>query len=108
MKRHAFVITCLVAVMLACVVPVGKPVPESAPTITPTATRLAFVTATRSLNVRFHPGEQERVIGYLYNADAVTLTGSCRAGWAQIRWRQGVAWVNAKFLSDNDCQTKER
>jgi hypothetical protein len=43
-------------------------------------------------------------IGYLYNADTVTLTGSCRSGWAQIEWQGATAWVKASFLSENKCQ----
>jgi uncharacterized protein YgiM (DUF1202 family) len=77
-------------------------------TITPlptqTRTALAMVTAARSLHVRVRPGEQQVVIGYLYNADRVTLTGSCRSGWAQIVWKSATAWVRAKYLSDNICK----
>jgi hypothetical protein len=50
-------------------------------------------------------------IGYLYNADTVTLTGSCRSGWAQIIWHaasgSGTAWVRAKYLSGKVCQTNK-
>jgi uncharacterized protein YgiM (DUF1202 family) len=47
-------------------------------------------------------------IGYLYNADAVTLTNKCSDGWAQIKWQGATAWVRAKYLSDNKCQTGEK
>lgn len=69
-----------------------------------------MVTAARSLHVRVRPGEQNAVIGYLYRSNTVTLTGVCSedpAGWAQIAWRGSTAWVNARFLSDNNCQTNK-
>jgi uncharacterized protein YgiM (DUF1202 family) len=73
-----------------------------APSATPEP-EIARVIAT-SLHVRVRPGEQNTVIGYLYNADTVTLTGSCRSGWAQIKWQGATAWVRAKYLSDNKCK----
>lgn len=65
------------------------------------------VTAFEALHVRAAPGYQSDVIGYLYSGDSVTLTGKCQTGWAQIEWRGANAWVNARFLSDNKCQTDE-
>jgi uncharacterized protein YgiM (DUF1202 family) len=72
----------------------------------PTQKKAAFarVTAAESLHVRVRPGERAAVLGYLYNADAVTLTGLCRDGWAQIKWKNARAWVNADYLSDNQCK----
>lgn len=117
MKRAKLPFLCLVAVVLACsgpTIPTITPTAESTATRSPeaTATRLvaaqsqAYVTATRSLNVRVRPGERERVIGALYFGDLVTLTGECSKdpkGWAQIEWQDGTAWVRAKFLSQNKC-----
>jgi uncharacterized protein YgiM (DUF1202 family) len=78
------------------------------PTVTPSPTPPAVqVTAYRSLNVRVRPGEHERVTGYLHNGDVIHLSGRCQDGWAQIQWGSGVAWVNSKFLSENECQTSE-
>jgi uncharacterized protein YgiM (DUF1202 family) len=62
------------------------------------------VTAYEALHVRQHPTTAAAVVGYLYNSDPVTLTGTCQTGWAQIRWQDGTAWVNAKYLSDNICE----
>lgn len=64
------------------------------------------VTAIQSLHVRVRPGEQEPLAedGYLYNGNTVTLTNLCKNGWAEIVWKQSVAWVNSKYLSRNDCQ----
>lgn len=118
MSRFYIALLCLVAVSLACVNP---PWTATAPTITPTATRFVLatrttepaatsqvsVTATRSLNVRVRPGERERVIGYLYSGDPVTLIGKCQNGWAQIKFKNQAAWVNARYLSDNRCKEKE-
>ena len=85
---------------IAAVTP--TPTVSPAPSATPEP-ETARVTAM-SLHVRVRPGERERVIGYLYNADAVTLTGKCRTGWAQIEWQDATAWVKAKYLSENKCQ----
>lgn len=82
------------------------PVPSPAPSGTPEP-EIVYVTAAESLHVRVRPGEQQAVIGYLYNADTVTLTDLCQDGWAQIAWNGSTAWVNASFLSDNICQTNE-
>jgi uncharacterized protein YgiM (DUF1202 family) len=118
-----YLVLILSLAALACVAPVtGRlakemPTPSPVPTATryiaatrlPTVTAtslVAVVTAAESLHVRVRPGEQNAVIGYLYNADTVTLTGSCRSGWAQIIWHAGTAWVRAKYLSDNICLTK--
>jgi uncharacterized protein YgiM (DUF1202 family) len=73
------------------------------PTASMTPVMTADVTAT-SLHVRDLPGHDNLVLGYLYNADTVTLTGSCRSGWAQIEWQGATAWVRAKYLSDNKCK----
>ena len=78
-----------------------QPAPKAAPS-TPDPT--ARVIAT-SLHVRAEPMGLR--IGYLYAADTVTLTGTCRDGWAQIEWRDSTAWVNARFLSENSCQTNK-
>jgi len=74
---------------------------------TPTAElpTVSTVTAVQSLHVRQEPNENAPVIGYLYSGDNVTLTGECLGGWAQIEWNGGAAWVNARFLSENECQT---
>jgi uncharacterized protein YgiM (DUF1202 family) len=76
-----------------------------APSATPEPV-IVYVTAT-SLHVRVRPGEQNTVIGYLYHADVVRLSGKCQAGWAQISWGGTVAWVKAKYLSGKVCQTNE-
>jgi uncharacterized protein YgiM (DUF1202 family) len=123
-----YLVLMLSLAALACVAPVTGRLamqtlaPSPVPTATRyiTATRLPTVTATRlvavviaaeSLHVRVRPGEQQAVIGYLYHADTVTLTGSCRSGWAQIIWHaasgSGTAWVNARFLSGEVCQTNK-
>jgi hypothetical protein len=125
MKRFIFL---LAAIALACsgptvptLVAVSTETPSptatslvAAPKISatrtpPAATRLATVIASRSLHVRAEPGERAVVVGYLYTGDPVELTGECSedpAGWAQIEWDDGTAWVRAKFLSDNECQSK--
>jgi hypothetical protein len=78
------------------------------PTATPAATLDAAQVTADSLWVRSDPMGLR--IDYLYNSDPVTLTGTCStdpAGWAEIAWHGGTAWVNASFLSDNKCQTSE-
>jgi hypothetical protein len=64
----------------------------------------ATVTAT-SLHVRAAPLGLR--IGYLYAGNVVTLTGVCSedpAGWAEIEWRGGEAWVNADYISGDVCE----
>ena len=125
MKRFSFALVCLVAVMLACAIPVETTVPAAAPTATrsdpspiaatrsktPTATRLvaAEVTAFEALHVRAEPSHQAAIVDYLYVGEEVTLTGKCSEdpyppGWAEIEWKGSTAWVRAKFLSDNKCK----
>jgi uncharacterized protein YgiM (DUF1202 family) len=98
---------------LACAVQVPTTVPDNTPISTATLlstpttpVTTVKVTAAQSLHVRVRPGKQSAVAGYLYHGDRVTLTGRCQTGWAQIFWGEGVGWVNARFLSDNICQTK--
>jgi hypothetical protein len=106
----------LVMTTLACSfgVPVATP-PGTKPPVklvmtTPTASMTpvmtAEVTAMEALHVRKQP--LGVVIGYLYHADVIQLSGQCQAGWAQIVWQDasgsGTAWVRAKYLSDNKCK----
>jgi uncharacterized protein YgiM (DUF1202 family) len=114
MKRLSIASIFLLVVTLACSIspvvsaPIVSPKPMQAKIlatplpveITPTAVT-AQVTAN-SLHVRTEPMGLR--IGYLYKADTVTLTGSCRSGWAQIEWQGATAWVKASFLSENKCQ----
>jgi hypothetical protein len=104
--------------VLACTLPSATTAPTTpAPTVVKAATTVppkpkapdntlttVQVTAT-TLHVRTEPMGLR--IGYLYHADTVTLTGSCRDGWAQISWGGTVAWVNARFLSGEVCQTNK-
>jgi uncharacterized protein YgiM (DUF1202 family) len=76
------------------------------PTVTATSL-VAVVIAAESLHVRVRPGEQNAVIGYLYHADVIQLSGKCQAGWAQIIWQERTAWASARYLSKNICQTSE-
>jgi uncharacterized protein YgiM (DUF1202 family) len=94
----------------ATVIPATKTavIPSKTPASIDTGTpEIVTVSATHALHVRVRPGEHQAVIGYLYRADTVTLTGSCRSGWAQIIWQGGTAWVNARFLSENSCLTNK-
>lgn len=77
--------------------------PTLLPTLSASPTLSAQVTAIRSLNVRERAGDDQPVVGYLYSGDGVNLTGACLNGWAQIVWRDGTAWVNASYLSENKC-----
>jgi hypothetical protein len=123
---YALLTTVLVLVLsvLACALPSGTTVPTTpAPTVVKAATTVPSkpktpdntlttvkVTAYQALHVRQQPGIGNTVLGYLYNSDTVTLTSVCSddtAGWAQIVWQAGTAWVNARFLSENSCQTSE-
>jgi hypothetical protein len=87
--------------------PTALAISRRAPEPTPTAVTVQVI--ADSLHVRTEPMGLR--IGYLYNADTVTLTGSCRSGWAQIIWHaasgSGTAWVRAKDLSGKVCQTNK-
>jgi hypothetical protein len=73
------------------------------PTVTPTATPNAVEVEAQSLHVRREPMGLR--IDYVYRGTVVTIT-DCQDGWAQIDWHGSVAYVRAKYLSDNKCQTK--
>jgi uncharacterized protein YgiM (DUF1202 family) len=113
MKR-LFLLLALVA--LACSAPAHLPTVAATPqpTVVKPAPKQPTVQAAPvtvqvtadSLHVRAEPMGLR--IGYLYNADAVTLTNKCSDGWAQIKWQGATAWVRAKYLSDNKCQTGEK
>ncbi|RPI95527.1 MAG: hypothetical protein EHM40_02935 [Chloroflexi bacterium] len=109
-------------ILAACSPEIMPAITDPLPTVSPTPTAEALavpavstptaelptvstVTAIQSLHVRQEPNENASVIGYLYSGDNVTLTGECLGGWAQIEWNGDVAWVNASFLSENECQT---
>ena len=85
--------------------PTASPSAEILPTVTQELPTVAEVTAIEALHVRKQP--LGIVIGYLFAADTVTLTDKCSDGWAQIEWRDGTAWVKAKYLSENSCQTNK-
>ena len=122
-NTYAFLTTVLVLVLsaLACTLPVPTtqrttPAPavvKAATTVPPkpkttdNILTTVKVTAYQALHVRQQPGIDNIVLGYLYNSDSVTLTGSCRSGWAQIVWKSAAAWVKAKYLSTNICQTNK-
>lgn len=110
----------LVLAQMACLVAVPAQMSDSTQEPQPTQTNLVAVntllvsssetpsgsvrvTATRSLNVRERAGTDARVIGTLWNNDLVAVIG-CSGGWAQITWKGGTAWVNARYLSDNQCK----
>jgi hypothetical protein len=103
----------LVMTVMAC----SLSVPVKNPPATKTPERLVMATVAApvmtaevtaySLHVRQSAGHDKLVLGYLYQDDLVVMTGSCQDGWAQIRWNDGTAWVSARYLSGNSCQTKE-
>jgi hypothetical protein len=118
MNRLLTFLTLILLTSLACTSPpvvVLTPTLTSFPTQTPNAPKpvrntpnalvTAEVTAIEALHVRREP--LGTVIGYLYHADVVQLSGSCRSGWAQIIWQERTAWASARYLSKNICQTSE-
>lgn len=114
MNRILTLLTLLFLTSLACALPASVPnslptathnAPKPAVRSTPNALVTAEVTAVEALHVRKQP--LGIVIGYLYSGNAVTLTNLCKNGWAQIAWKGATAWVNARFLSDNKCQTNK-
>ena len=67
----------------------------------------AKVSALQSLNVRQSPTRRSAGLGVLYSGDEVILTGRCRAGWAEIQYTAGPAWVDARYLSGDHCKEEE-
>jgi hypothetical protein len=111
--KHPFptLLTLVFLTSLACSMSAyGSPTPtpnDPKPVVrnTPNALVTAEVTAYEALHVRKWP--LGIVIGYLYHAETVTLTSKCSenpAGWAEIAWQGGTAWVAARYLSDNICE----
>lgn len=122
-NTHYLLLTTLLVLVLsalACVAPAWAVVPTalttSSPVLSETPTTVpgaittpattVQVTALRSLHIRQQPSEHAVVIGYLYRDDVVALTGKCSDGWAEIEWNDALAWVNARYLSDNKCKEK--
>jgi uncharacterized protein YgiM (DUF1202 family) len=119
MQRFSLALAIFALAICACapILPMQK---AELPTQTPTALAIptraikatatpqtAEVTAAQSLNVRVRPGEQSAVTGYLYHGDVIQLSGRCQTGWAEIVWKQSVAWVNSNYLSENKCQANK-
>ena len=114
MSRLLTFLTLVLLTSLACSTSAGTVLTQTpnAPKLvvrnTPNALVTAQVTADEALHVRNEP--LGIVLGYLYHGAEVTLTNKCSedpAGWAQIEWESGFAWVSAKYLSQNNCQTSE-
>lgn len=114
MTRILFVLSILIIASLACEIQAGTATPpyesrqEGAGTIfsgfttnTTSTPEIAVVTANRSLHARSGPSYAFKVVGYLYNADPITLTGNCIGMWVEIEWGSGTAWVNSRYTSAN-------
>ncbi len=119
MKRLYLVAVILVAVSLACAVPVGTPVP----TVEPTATRQVIPTATKpnlvaapsdnlvavvqiAVNVRALPSGSSTSIGAVYSGDQLEKL-YCLKEWCKVNqpsgsdWQQPSGWIFRGCLSDN-------
>ena len=55
---------------------------------------------TEDLNVWTGPGERFRLLAVLDTGKLVEATGVLSNGWAQIRYEDSLAWVNADYLAD--------
>ncbi|MGN0156165.1 MAG: SH3 domain-containing protein [Lachnospiraceae bacterium] len=60
---------------------------------------------TESLNVRGGPGKEYEVIGKVYSADTVKITGSTD-GWYRIVYDGTEGYVSAEYVSTNDNMEK--
>lgn len=117
--RKVWMLSLLVMTLLAC--NIGTPgsvmtaskQPKTPTVMTSTPVPMyvsARVTAIRSLNIRKFYGHDSPAIGALYHDNTVVMTGKCSddpAGWAEIVWKDGTAWVNADFLSKNKCSEEQ-
>ncbi len=55
-----------------------------------------------TLNVRSGPGTSWRALGQLKQGDAVTVLGRTAEGdWLHVAWKDGQAWVAARFVQVN-------
>lgn len=75
---------------------VSAPAPQ--PTPVPAPGSGAGIVVSPRLNVRTGPGTQYSILSVLSYHQTVNLTGyrSADAGWVQIHWNGGTAWVSGK------------
>lgn len=129
MKRWQFFLIALaiLASSLACqLIPTQTPAGETTPSPVPSKTQipapaapkiqktqtpaeiLETVSAMRALNVRQGPSEKTESIGILYHGAEISLTGSCRSGWAEILHvldgETVHAWVNSRYITGETCK----
>jgi uncharacterized protein YgiM (DUF1202 family) len=62
------------------------------------------VSALEALNVRKDATERSASLGTLRHGAPVELTGLCSQGWARIRYKSGLAWVKARFITGDLCE----
>ena len=118
-------VLAILAASLACSLPIPSfSAPIATPIPTPTQTKdvpapkikatpnpapagiRETVSALQSLNVREKSTYTSAVIGALYTGDTVFLTGKCSPGWAQIRYKSRVGWVNEKYITGDLCEAR--
>lgn len=100
----------LTSVETATAVPSDQPTPTPTPTPAPTPTagaeRAAVVNCSGSLNVRSAPSTGASKVGMLKRGDKITVLAE-ENGWAKIKYKDGVAYVNAAYIRYVDAPTDE-
>lgn len=96
----------LTSVETATAVPSGQPTvtPTPTPTATSEAGRAAVVNCSDSLNVRSAPSTSASKVGTLKRGDNITVLSETN-GWAKIKYKGGVAYVNASYIRYVDAPT---
>ena len=84
--------------------PTGQPAPTPTPTATSEAGRAAVVNCSGSLNVRSAPSTSASKVGTLKRGDNITVLSETN-GWAKIKYKDGVAYVNASYIRYVDAPT---
>ncbi|MGI6182513.1 MAG: SH3 domain-containing protein [Candidatus Fimadaptatus sp.] len=86
--------------------PTGQPTTTPTPTATDGAGRAAVVNCSSSLNVRSAPSTGASKVGMLKRGDNITVLAE-ENGWAKIKYKDGVAYVNAAYIRYVDAPTDE-
>ncbi len=96
----------LTSVETATAVPSGQPTvtPTPTPTATSEAGRAAVVNCSGSLNVRSAPSTSASKVDTLKRGDNITVLSETN-GWAKIKYKDGVAYVNASYIRYVDAPT---
>lgn len=64
------------------------------------------VYATTSVNIRSSYSANAEILGYLSYGSSIKRTGVCDNGWSRVDYNGTAAYINGKYLSTEEPQTK--